>query len=349
MPEVDPYLKIVKKIDKCNINNTTKTDYSCFSNEDIMLLVNTYNDTFCKNNMSQCYKQKLITLRNKQGKKRSIKSLYKILKNKLSKFNKKYKNEYTWLKIDEFKSKFINRNNIFIKKMPTEWCSNIKKWREQVVEAPWLSNYDIDDVIIQYETKYKNFKFLGSTPIDIRHKLHGTCVLNIFSYDTERSNWLDSNSLNKKYCTFKPDLYKNADCFGIVFNTDNHRGGGKHWMGLYFNLKQKCILFFDSALTYPSLHKEIKEFVKDIKKQYSDIDFTFKYNSVQHQQSNSECGMFSIYFILTMVDADNSKNSSMNSIEMFDKYFNNDDGTRISDKLMLLYRSNFFLETCDRR
>ena len=120
-------------------------------------------------------------------------------------------------------------------------------------------------------------------------------------------------------------------------------------MGLYFNLKKKCILFFDSAVTYPSLHKEIYEFVKDIKKQYSDIDFTFKYNSVQHQQSNSECGMYSIYFILTMVDADNMKNSSMNFIETFDKYFNNDDGTVITDKLMLLYRSKFFLDTCDRR
>ena len=111
----------------------------------------------------------------------------------------------------------------------------------------------------------------------------------------------------------------------------------------------KIILFFDSAVTYPSLHKEIQEFVKDIKKQYSDIDFTFKYNNVQHQQSNSECGMYSIYFILTMVDADNMKNSSMNSIETFDKYFNNDDGTIITDKLMLLYRSKFFLNTCDSR
>ena len=52
MPEVDPYLKKVKK-DRCNINNNTKTDYSCFSEEDIMSLVNIYNDTFCKNNMSQ--------------------------------------------------------------------------------------------------------------------------------------------------------------------------------------------------------------------------------------------------------------------------------------------------------
>ena len=33
---------------------------------------------------------------------------------------------------------------------------------------------------------------------------------------------------------------------------------------LYFNLKEKCILFFDSAVTYPNMHKEIRGFIKDI-------------------------------------------------------------------------------------
>ena len=67
-----------------------------------MLLVNKCNDTFCRN-MKQCYKNKLITLRNENGDKRSYKQLYKMLKNKLSKFNSKYKDEYTWIKIDELK------------------------------------------------------------------------------------------------------------------------------------------------------------------------------------------------------------------------------------------------------
>ena len=32
-------------------------------------------------------------------------------------------------------------------------------------------------------------------------------------------------------------------------------------------------MFFDSAVTYPNLHKEIWGFINDIKKEYSDIDF----------------------------------------------------------------------------
>jgi len=341
MNEVDPLKILVKKIKQCSINNINQTDYSCFSKDDIMLLVNTYNDTFCKNNMKQCYKNKLIKLRNEYGERRSTKQLYNILKKKLSKFNSKYKDEHTWIKIDEFKNKFINRDNLFITKMPTEWCSNIKKWREQQIEAPWLSNFDIDDVIIRYEHKYKNFKFLGSQPIDTRKKINGVCVLEIFSNDDERNKWLKKNN-NNQYCSFKTNIYKNSDCFGIVFNTDDHRGNGKHWMGLYFNLKQKCILFFDSAVTYPNLHKEVRGFINDIKNEYKDINFTVKYNNVHHQQSNSECGMYSIYFILTMVDADNHSSSSENSIKVFDKYFNTQTN-RISDKLMILYRSRFFL------
>ena len=341
MSQVDPLKKLVKKIKQCSINNSEQTSYSCFSKDDIMLLVTTYNDTFCKNNMEKCYKNKLITLKNSNGEKRSTKELYKILKNKLMKFNKKYKNEYTWIKIDEFKNKFINRDDLFIKKMPTEWCPTMKKWREQQIEAPWLSNFDIDDVVIRYEHKYNNFKFLGSQPIDTRKKISGSCVLELFSNDQERNNWLKKKK-SSQYCSFKTNLYKNADCFGIVFNTDEHTGSGKHWMGLYFNLKEKCILFFDSAVTYPNLHKEIKGFIDDIKAEYSHIDFTVKYNNVTHQQSNSECGMYSIYFILTMVDADNHKLSTENSITTFDKYFNNSDN-RISGKLMILYRSKFFL------
>ena len=54
--------------------------------------------------------------------------------------------------------------------MPYEWCNDIKQWRVSLIEAPWLSNYDIDSIIEQYENKYDSFKFLGSSPIDFRKR-----------------------------------------------------------------------------------------------------------------------------------------------------------------------------------
>ena len=43
--------------------------------------------------------------------------------------------------------------------MPTEWCSNITKWRESLIDAPWLSNYDIDNIIEQYEKNILHLNF----------------------------------------------------------------------------------------------------------------------------------------------------------------------------------------------
>lgn len=340
---VNPYLKIVKKINKCNLEKKNRTSFSCFSEHEIKKLVYIYNKIFCKNNIEICYVQKLIPLVNKKTKKKhTVKELYNMLKSRLIKFNKKYNNEYAWLKIDEFKKEFTNTENIFIKKMPTEWCKDIKKWRQQEIEAPWLSNYDIDDVIIQYEHKYDKFKFLGSIPIDFSHNKYGTCVLKIFSNDYERNKWVKPNS-NKSYCDFNLTEYPDKESFGIVFNTDTHTGGGKHWMGMYINLKTKCILFFDSATTYYNLHKEIRRFVKNIEDTFPNIDFTFKYNTVTHQQTNSECGMYSIYFVLTMIDADYTKGYS--ALNIFDEYFNHEN-RQIPDDLMLKMRSEFFNPEC---
>ena len=157
--------------------------------------------------------------------------------------------------------------------------------------------------------------------------------------DSKKAKWLKYNK-SSNYCDFNPLAYKDKNIFGIVFNTDVHTGGGRHWMGLYINLNQKIILFFDSAVTYKNLHPEIKSFVDNIKQQYKHINFTFKYNTVQHQQSNSECGMYSIYFILTMLDADKN---NFNSLKAFDMYFNNSTRT-VKDKLMVLYRTKLFRE-----
>ena len=165
-----------------------------------------------------------------------------------------------------------------------------------------------------------------------------------FNDDDDKSKWLKNPGSSSDHCDYNPFGYKDKCAYGIVFNTDKHDGGGKHWMSMYINTETKVILFFDSAVTYTHLHPEIVDFIDNVKKQYKDIDFTFKYNKIQHQQSNSECGMYSIYFILTMLDSDESKDH--NSLETFNKYFNSTDKT-ISDKLMVLYRTQLFRSECD--
>lgn len=341
--ENDP-LKIINEYSKCKKNKNTKKKlkFTCLTEDIILQLVNIYNNNFCSNNPTFCLKNKTIKVNN-----RDINNIYNELKYKLSLYNKVYSKELYWKKIKEFSHIFINNNFFHVTKMPTEWCSTIKNWRNSYINAPWLSNYDIDDVIIKYENKYKKFKFLGSIPIDFRRTKFGSCVLDLFSNSSK--SWLKIDN-NSNYCNFNPLIYKNKTHFGIVFNTDTSDGPGKHWMSMIFcvNPKNPYILFFDSACTYYNLHDEIKNFINNIKNIYPQLNFTVKYNKKQHQTSNSECGMYSIYFILTMLDADFSSNKKYNGIKFFDKYFDNDSYT-IHDKLMILYRTKFFdASTCKK-
>ncbi len=354
--DTDPLQIFNKNKDRlyCNVNNKNSLSFTCFSENDIFELVTIYNSDIANIHNKKKLKNKkindnelypIIQIRYPNSNtKKSIKTIYDELKNNLSKYKKTNNKEYCWLKLSAFKKKFISSDNLFVPEMPTEWCSNITKWRESLIDAPWLSNYDIDNIIEQYEQKYKSFKFLGSTPIDFRQKKYNTCILNIFNDDSYKSKWLVNKNSSSEYCDYNPTGYKGKHCFGIVFNTDKHDSGGRHWMSMYINIKTKVILFFDSAVTYAHLHPEIKDFIENIKKQYKNIKFTFKYNNIQHQQSNSECGMYSIYFILTMLDADESK--KYDSLYMFDKFFNSSEKT-VSDKLMVLYRTKLFRSECD--
>tara|TARA_Y100000768_G_scaffold388830_1_gene387644 strand:- start:5574 stop:6617 length:1044 start_codon:yes stop_codon:yes gene_type:complete len=327
----------------CSPRNKNNLGYSCFSKDDILELVSIFNNDFCDENQKFCYKHKTIKITSKSGKNRPIKNIYNDLKTKLVEFNEKNKNEYCWIRMNAFKKKFLYRDNLFVPEMPDEWCDKIREWRISRIEAPWLSNFDIDNIVEQYEDKYKQFKFLGSVPIDFRKVKYNTCILNLFMDDEDKSKWLQyKNSSN--YCDFNISNYKNKHIFGIVFNTDTHDSGGKHWMSMYINLKKNLILFFDSAVTYGHLHPEINLFVENIKKKYNKKKFTFKYNTIQHQRSNSECGMYSIYFILAMLDADQS--NFTNASEAFDNYFNSS-GKTVTDKLMVLYRTKLFRSPCD--
>ena len=59
--------------------------------------------------------------------------------------------------------------NIFRPAKPLSWVAN---------KTQWLSTIDIRRVMKQYERKYKDFKFIGPTPIDFDSKISANrCVL----------------------------------------------------------------------------------------------------------------------------------------------------------------------------
>jgi len=162
-----------------------------------------------------------------------------------------------------------------------------KEWKKNPNE--WLSSLDIMNVMKQYEDAYKCFEFIGPSPIDYdTQKLYGECV------------W-------EELCHFSlSEQIKDGKMkIGVIFNLDPHNKGGSHWVSLFINIKKRFIYYFDSA--GDEIPAQIMKFVNTVKSQglklKTPIHFTFDQNyPVEHQYGNTECGVYSLYFIVHMLD-----------------------------------------------
>jgi len=156
----------------------------------------------------------------------------------------------------------------------------------------WLNTLNIDDVMKQYEEKYNDFKFLGAVPIDF-DKLpeYGIKDLN-----------------------FKELIDSGKTKIGIIFNTDPHYKSGQHWISMFADLAKGECYFFDSYGTPPE--KEVKILMNRIAKfiKSNGKNPIVDYNRMQHQKEGSECGVYSMAFILRLLRGDNFKQFQENRI-----------------------------------
>ena len=189
--------------------------------------------------------------------------------------------ESCWLKQNFVEGKLDTElSNSFAPKSPADWKKNPNEW---------LSSVDILDVMKQYEKAYKCFEFMGPTPIDFDTKMMGDqCV------------W-------EELCKFnlQEQINSGKTKIGIIFNTDKHTGGGKHWFSLFINIKKGEIFFYDSAGDMAG--KEIQAFIDRVIEQGKKLNqsIAFKMDSnypVEHQMGTTECGVYSLYFIVHMLE-----------------------------------------------
>jgi len=196
----------------------------------------------------------------------------------------------------------------FRPEMPEEWHKNFNEW---------LSTTDIDKVLKQYVEADPHFFYFGATPMDFDLKKGDRCVVN-------------------SLCSFnlKKLLKDGKTKIGIVFNTDDHDEGGEHWVSMYIdckgvNLNKPCIYYFDSV--GDDAPEEIMKLVEKIKKQglENGITFTYLSNDIDHQHGNSECGIYSLHFIIYMLEKGD-----------FMKYIKN----KKTDEYMEKFRTVFFID-----
>ena len=193
--------------------------------------------------------------------------------------------------------------NTFAPRAPEEW----KKKPDE-----WLSSIEILEVMKQHEDADNAFDFIGPSPIDYDyHKAYGECV------------W-------EELCEFSlaDNLNKNKTKIGIIFNLDKHTKDGSHWVALFIRTKSKKIYYLDSY--GEKMPRQIKKFVKKIQRQANSFGigpYELIENKRRHQFSESECGMYCLYFIIQMIKG-----------KSFNKFLNK----RVKDSHMKKLRKKIF-------
>jgi len=221
------------------------------------------------------------------------------------------------------------RKYIFAPKQPPEWKSNPDEW---------LSNYDIEEVAKQYEGSHPHFKLIGPTTIDFDTKLPeegGKCVLD-------------------DLCHFDLAQFIKAGKtkIGIVFNLDRHDESGSHWVSLFVDIENQFLFYFDSADNDipPEIWMKEKDknkkgtnpLVNRIIEQGREQKIKFKfYNNEghQHQNGNTECGMYSLFFIITMLTGETPFTKGVLSVKKRRNLFLRN---KIPDKTVFGYRQMYF-------
>lgn len=274
-----------------------KIDDSCYTPS----ILNTIKDAYNEN-----HKNNQITVTD-------TKQIWLELKNNLD-----CTKEDCWLnQIKDAKLKKKIDRYVFAPDKPPEWEKNPNEW---------LSNFDIMNVLEQYELTYKNFDFIGPTPIDFDKIINNECV------------W-------EELCKFsiKRHIKNGKNKIGVIFNLDEHDESGSHWVSLFVDVDAHLIFYFDSAGS--EIPSEIKKLVERIQKESIDEnlgEFIFEQNAPYvHQNGNSECGVYSLFFIITMLTRringlNREKEMSIDDLKQLFK------SKRLSDEYIEKYRNIYF-------
>lgn len=275
-----------KKISKKKSNNSKKLKLCSPHTES-----NNYGSCYTRSGLEKI--AKAWNINNNDKIKFSARTTDKQLTNLINKKMKKQgcSNDYCWREIPFIKQHYGNDSdlNVFKPRKPQSWNDNPRTW---------LNTNDINRVLRQYEQKYPEFKYYGAVPIDFDAKLDfGTCVVN-------------------ELCTINiASLYKkNKTKIGIVFNIDPHYKPGQHWISMFCDLDRNEISFWDSFAEEPP--KEIKNLINKLKEQGKTInkDLKVNINQKRHQYKNTECGIYSMHFIIKLLEGKSFKTVTNNII-----------------------------------
>jgi len=162
-----------------------------------------------------------------------------------------------------------------------------KTWLED--PDKWLDSNDIANVLNQYEDAFPEFEFMGPFPID-------------FAAPDPYEGGGQKRCLMTEICELRVQkaLQSGTKAIGIVYNLDPHFKSGSHWVANYIDIVKHRCYYFDSYGMKPP--PQVAKFMKWLTTQ--DPKMRLEYNARRLQYKNTECGVYSIYFIIRMFMGD---------------------------------------------
>ena len=244
-------------INYCSTINKNKS-ISCFTKEQIINMLN---------KIQRKMKKKIII-----NEKNSKKKLYEQLLKELN-----CKDDYC----------ISNYNQIFDE---TNFNLILKPKLKNGKYGP-ISNLDINKIMLQFENKYPDFIYLGTSPANFKELFF-------------------DEYYNMNFNKYK----KQKKCIGMVINTEGLPSSGQHWITLFIDFREKIpeIKFFDSLGKKPQT--EIIDYINYIKKELNG-NVNVSYNKNKYQRYGNNCGVYGIYFIQKNIEKDLNE-------KIFKTYFN---------------------------
>jgi len=281
----------------CAPNINLESHFTCFTKDELISIIKAFNNyiinkNVCKDNT--CIKRlSLITIPQNENQDSDLikKRLWGKIYNRLKPI---CKYEDCWVNLD-----FINKIDDPQLRKKLKYFTFKPKFYANRDE--WLNTTDIDAVMKQYQKKYPDFYFIGAKPCDF--------------YKHTKLNY-------EKWCSYKK--------LGIIFNLDKTGEPGSHWTSLFIDCTrqgQPKLYYFDSTGKPPN--KEIHDFIlliarvqikknpaiKNERERTTEVEVYI--NNKVHQKGNSECGVYSIYFLIKKLKA--PSNEPINNIHILDK------------------------------
>lgn len=174
------------------------------------------------------------------------------------KLNALCKSEYCWIDLS------------FIKSIPDPQLQQKLKdftFKPQMTKTryTWLSTNDINNVMKQYSKLSRAFYYIGALPSDFY-----------------------------KYTSIDTTLMYKYSLLAIIFNLDAHHQQGSHWVSLVIDNNIQSIEYFDSIGDPPN--QNIKQFISLLRMYLP--GHVVRINKIKHQYKNSECGTYSMFYII---------------------------------------------------